>query len=58
MKEICFFDKDGNAINIGPWDHKVKEIDDILVETNPLPEGAYSEEKEIQINEDGSRSII
>ena len=59
MKEICYFDKDGNLINIGVWNHKFEKPthDEEEIETNPIPDGAYTEEKEIVINEDGSKSI-
>lgn len=48
MKKKCIFDKDGNLINIGEWDEQI-EIDSNgeSVARNPLPEGAYSEERDV-----------
>ncbi|QYK68255.1 XkdW family protein [Paenibacillus sp. S02] len=53
----------GEVINIGPWDYRVQPIMTGLDEqgkpiyeeqpTNPLPEGAVIEEREIETAEDG-----
>jgi hypothetical protein len=55
MKTICIFDKDGKLINIGDWDYKYetdRETGEQIV-NNPLPDGAYSEEKEVLVDKDG-----
>lgn len=38
--KTCVFDSNGKLINIGPWDD--------LGGQNPLPEGAYTEEREVE----------
>ena len=45
-------DKDGNVINIGEWDYQVDTVTndegmDIVVELNPMPEGAYEDNVEV-----------
>jgi hypothetical protein len=42
---IIYRDKDGSLINIGKWE----DMDG----TNPLPDGAYSEEAEVVTGYDG-----
>lgn len=91
IKKLCWFDKDGNLINIGEWDPMPEQVEietrEVLVdvpddynlqpyerwyreipgmkkivrietafetvERNPIPEGAYSEEREVIQTEDG-----
>ena len=54
----CFYDANGNLINIGPWDYKTStDIDGSIVVCNPLPEGATSKEMPVITNTDGSRSV-
>lgn len=70
IKKLCWFDKDGNLINIGEWDPMPEQVEvqaekrdeegNVIspvvyetVERNPLPEGAYSEEREVIQTEDG-----
>ena len=58
MNKICFFDKDGKLINIGEWDYQYEtDNDGNSIAKNPLPDGAYSEEKNILINADGGLCI-
>lgn len=45
MIKTCWFDADGNLINIGDWDDQDQ--------TNPLPDGSYSEEREVAEDDDG-----
>lgn len=73
MKTKCYFDSQGNLLNIGEWDYKLvpgrqlAAIADpetgavirpamVLPEqvTNPLPEGAYAEEREVVVTEAGT----
>jgi hypothetical protein len=58
MTTTCIFDASGKLINIGPWDYQYEmpEEGDPVV-GNPLPEGAYSEEREVFTDEDGGRYI-
>jgi hypothetical protein len=66
----CWFDKDGNLINIGEWDTQPERVEvsppqydeqgNLIaeavyetVERNPIPEGAYCEEREVIQTEDG-----
>lgn len=62
MIKTCVFDANGNLINIGEWDYMVRpvqvgvdeETGDPIYEdqpTNPLPEGAYTEEREVVYDE-------
>lgn len=63
-KEICFYDKDGILINIGPWDYMeslVYDDDGFLLETrraNNPPDGFYTIEKDVITNADGSRTVV
>jgi hypothetical protein len=58
MKKICYFDKKGNLINIGEWDYQYEiDGDGNSISKNPLPDGSYSEEKNIIINSDGEMRI-
>jgi hypothetical protein len=59
MTTTCIFNKDGNLINIGDWEYQYKTPDGggELVVANPLPEGAYSEEREIFVDSDGGRGL-
>jgi hypothetical protein len=61
--KTCVFDVEGRLINIGEWDYMVqqvqigvdKETGEPIYEdqvTNPLPEGAYTEEREVVYSED------
>jgi hypothetical protein len=58
MKTICYFDKDGNLINIGDWEFQTStnNVGETVV-GNPLPEGVYTEEREVFADEDGGRYI-
>jgi hypothetical protein len=58
MKINCIFDASGNLINIGPWDYQfsVNENEEQII-GNPLPSGAYSEDREVFTDEDGGRYI-
>ena len=70
MIKKCWFDANGNLINIGEWDTMPEQIevqpaqydedgnliDEAVYETverNPIPEGAYCEEREVIQTEDG-----
>lgn len=44
MIKTCVFDADGKLINIGEWNNFNGE--------NPLPEGVYSEEREVIYSEE------
>lgn len=55
---ICYFDEDGNLINIGEWDFDIAEIEGVMVNRNELPKGSYSEEREVKTMEDGSRALV
>ena len=59
MTTTCIFDKDGNLINIGEWDYQYETPKDGAepVANNPLPEGAYSEEREVFSDADGGRHL-
>ena len=51
-------DKDGKIINIGDWDCcsdtvANEEGEDVVIETNPMPEGAYEDTVEIVKGWDG-----
>ena len=51
-------DKDGNIINIGEWDCFSDTVTDesggeVVVELNPMPEGAYEDTAEIVTGWDG-----
>ena len=51
-------DQDGNVINIGEWDYKIITDESGQEKiTNPLPDGAYEEQAEIETLEDGSRVL-
>lgn len=58
MTTTCIFDQSGNLINIGEWDYQYFTNEEgEQVARNPLPEGAYGEEREVFIDEDGGRYI-
>ena len=59
MTTECVFDQDGKLINIGPWDYQLEQADEASepVAQNPLPDGAYSEEREVFTDADGGRYI-
>jgi hypothetical protein len=58
MNIECTFDKDDKLINIGPWDYRPSEDDEgNAIVRNPLPEGAYSVEREVFEDADGSRYL-
>lgn len=58
MKQICFFDKNNNLINIGNWEYKPMENENgQIIETNNLPDGSYSEEREIFIDDRNGKYI-
>jgi hypothetical protein len=74
MIKKCWFDADGNLINIGEWDTQLEQVEvepekydeqgnkiaDAVyytVERNPLPEGAYCEEREVIQTEDGGLAL-
>jgi len=74
MLKTCWFDADGNLINIGEWDTQPEQIEvrpaqydedgNLIsnavyetVERNPIPEGAYSEEREVIQTEDGGLAL-
>jgi len=63
MLKTCVFDADGNLINIGEWDYMVQPVQVGVDEetgepiyedqtTNPLPDGAYTEEREVVYSEE------
>jgi len=55
----CVYDSNSNLINIGPWDYVyLPNGNGGQIETNPFPNGATIEPKTVQINDDGSRSVI
>lgn len=58
MKEVCIFDKSGTLINIGEWNYNIEQRESETVVNNPMPEGAYAEEREVVVNADGSRSLV
>jgi hypothetical protein len=70
MIKTCWFDANGQLINIGDWDYQVRQIEVESAEydekgnmikepvyenrpTNPLPDGAYSEGREVVQDSDG-----
>jgi hypothetical protein len=59
MTTTCIFDASGKLINIGPWDYQLRPTQDggEPVAGNPLPDGAYSEEREVFTDADGGRYI-
>jgi len=74
QKVKCWFNANGNLINIGEWDampeqvevspeHRDEEgnlISEAVYETverNPIPEGAYYEEREVIQTEDGGWTL-
>jgi len=58
MTTTCIFDASGKLINIGPWDYQYATPENgDPVATNPLPEGAYSEEREVFTDADGGRYL-
>lgn len=74
IKKLCWFDKDGNLINIGEWDPMTEQVevqpaqyDDEgnliaeavyeTVERNPIPPGAFCEEREVIQTEDGGLAL-
>jgi hypothetical protein len=50
MIKKCWFDAHGKLINIGEWVYET-------VEKNPIPPGAYSEEREVVQTEDGGWTL-
>lgn len=48
MLKTCWFDKDGNLINIGEWDTQLEQA---------IPDGAYYEEREVIQTEDGGLAL-
>jgi hypothetical protein len=54
MTTNCIFNKDGQLINIGAWDEQ-RGPDDSgnIVTRNPLPDDAYSEQREVLQGADG-----
>ena len=74
MLKTCWFDKDGNLINIGEWDTMPEQVEvqaekrdeegNLIseavyetVERNPLPDGAYYEEREVIQTVDGGWTL-
>jgi hypothetical protein len=58
MTTICIFDKNGKLINIGEWDYQYStNTTGEQAAGNPLPEGAYSEEREVFTDGDAGRYI-
>jgi hypothetical protein len=58
MKIQCAFDNEGNLINIGEWDPRPFTDDDgQIYDSNPFPEGAYWEEREIVVTAEGGRYL-
>lgn len=54
MTTTCIFDRDGTLINIGEWDEQIEQDGrGGFVTKNPLPEGAYSEERDVVQGADG-----
>lgn len=55
----CVFDKNGTLINIGEWDIKLETNEETgeTIERNPLPSGAYTEEREVFVGDDGGLYI-
>lgn len=54
MKTTCIFDKNGTLINIGEWDEQMEgDGKGGFVVRNPLPEGAYREDRDIVKGTDG-----
>jgi len=70
----CWFDSNGNLINIGEWDTMPEQVEvqpaqydeegNLIteavyetVERNPLPEGAYCEEREVIQTADGGLAL-
>jgi hypothetical protein len=54
MKTTCIFDKNGMLINIGEWEEKIEDDGNGgLVVRNPLPEGAYKEDRDVIKGNDG-----
>lgn len=52
-------DAAGNVINIGDWDYMYVLVDENhVVATNPIPEGAYWEEAEIELQANGARVVV
>lgn len=71
----CWFDADGNLINIGEWDTQLEQVEvspehrdeegNLIseavyetVERNPIPEGAYCEERAVEQDEDGGWHVV
>lgn len=54
-----FRDSGGSVINIGPWDYmEIPDIDEekgevTIINLNPLPEGATSQEEDVVTLDDG-----
>lgn len=68
-KMLVIRDAAGNVINIGPWDYLPEDRETGLVDqdgvpivkavaTNPLPDGAYKDEAEVETLPDGSRRVV
>jgi len=58
MRQTIFRDAQGRVINIGPWDYMVEETPDGPVIHNPLPDGAYEDEAEIGVRDDGGLYVV
>jgi hypothetical protein len=68
-KVLIIRDASGAVINIGPWDYRPEDSEAGLVDqagvpivkavaTNPLPDGAYEDEAEVETMPDGSRRVV
>lgn len=63
-KMKCFYNKEGELINIGEWDYMEYPVFDdegLLIETrqgNTPPAGFYIKQQNVSINTDGSRTVI
>ena len=54
MNMTCIFNKNGQLINIGEWDYQNEQNGNgETITRNPLPEGAYTEEREVFERADG-----
>lgn len=75
MMKTCWYDANGNLINIGEWDAQPEKVevqpaqyDDEgnliseavyeTVERNPIPPGAYFEERAVEQDEDGGWHVV
>ena len=55
---IVYRDADSNVINIGEWEYFYYEEDGVMIAANPLPNGVTSKVETVQINKDGSRTVV